>query len=156
MELGRDDEPLRFCMVARRNNSLSSRARRAVVGSLALVTLAIALAFALNGAWLILPFAGLEVLVVYVAFQLIEWHASDFESIEILGDRVLIERWETGAVQRFELNRHWAHVVLLPAARGFGEKLALRSHGREIEFGRHLSDEKRREVAHTLRQQLRG
>lgn len=156
MELARDDEPLHFEMVARRNNSLSSRGRYTVIGSLALVTLAISLAFAAQGAWLILPFAGAEILVLYVAFRLIERHAGDFESISIRGDRVLIEQWETGAVQRFELNRHWAQVVLQPAARGRGEVITLRSHGREIEFGRHLSEARRREVACTLRKQLRS
>lgn len=156
MDLARDDEPLRFVMVARRNNSLSARGRFAVLGSLALVTLSISLAFALEGAWPIVPFAGLELLVLFVAFRLIERHAGDFESIAIRGDRVFIERWETGAVQRFEMNRHWAQVVLQPAARGWGEVIALRSHGRAVEFGRHLTDAKRREVASTLRNQLRG
>lgn len=156
MELARDVEPAQFVLVARRNNSLSSAGRYAVLGSFGLVTVAIAIAFAIQGAWLILPFAGAELLVLCAAFRIIERHAGDFESISICGDRVLIERWETGAVQRYELNRQWAQVVLRPAATGWGEALALRSHGRDVEFGRHLSDLQRREVVKTLREQLLG
>jgi hypothetical protein len=52
------------------------------------------------------------------------------------------------------MNRHWAQVVLQPAERGWGEALVLRSHGREIEFGRHLPEAQRREVMHALREQL--
>jgi len=34
--------------------------------------------------------------------------------------------------------------------------LALRSHGREIEFGQHLTEAQRHAVAQTLKQQLRN
>jgi len=63
-------------LVARRNNSLSSGGRFLVLGSLAAVVLAISLGFALSGAWLILPFAGLELLVVGLAFRCMEQHAA--------------------------------------------------------------------------------
>ena len=54
-------------LVARRDNSLSSGGRLLVLGSLAVVVVAISLGFAFNGAWLVLPFAGLELLVVGLA-----------------------------------------------------------------------------------------
>lgn len=50
-----------FTLVARRNNSFSSGSRFLVLGSLAVVVLAISLGFALNGAWLVFPFAGLDI-----------------------------------------------------------------------------------------------
>jgi len=46
-----------FLLIARRNNSLSAAGRAVVLGSLVLITLAISLAFAFFGAWLVLPFA---------------------------------------------------------------------------------------------------
>jgi uncharacterized membrane protein len=82
-------------------------------------------------------------------------HAGDYESISISGDRVLIERRERGRVDRHELSRYWARVVLGPGEPGRGEVLALRSHGRQVEFGRHLTEEQRREVARALREELR-
>jgi uncharacterized membrane protein len=151
---GKSGDPHGFVLVSRRNNSLSSTAGYLVFGSLVLVSFAISFAFALHGAWLILPFAGAEMAALYCAFHVIARHAGDRETIAIVGETVTIERWVTGRVSRYELNRHWAQVVC--ERRGWGEVLALRSHGRSIEFGRHLTDEERREVARTLRHRLRA
>jgi uncharacterized membrane protein len=151
MELVNAGESSSFMLVARRNNSLSAAGRRLVLGSLVLISLVISLAFAFYGAWLILPFAGAEMFVVYFAFRYMARHAGDFESISIDGERVLIERWETGKVSRYEFNRYWAQVVLQRAAR---DTLALRSHGRQVEFGRYLTDEQRLEAARAIREKL--
>jgi uncharacterized membrane protein len=57
-----------YSCIARRHNSLSSSDRLLAFGFIAVVSMVIALAFAWLGAWLILPFAGIElVLIVWVA-----------------------------------------------------------------------------------------
>lgn len=145
-----------FLLVAKRNNSLSATGGALVVGSLVVLSLAISLCFALFGAWMVLPFAGAEMGVVYWAFRQMQRHAADFESLAIKGDRVLVERWDCGRLSRFELNRYWAQVVLEQGDRPGRTVLALRSHGRQIEFGRHLTEEQRVAVARTLKQQLRN
>ena len=155
MELAQAEAPRSFELVTRRNNSLTPRGRRTVLASLLGVSLAISLPFAFHGAWLILPFAGAEMALLYLAFRAIARHAQDYESISISGDRVLIEQKEQDRVDRHELCRYWARVVFEPGVAGRGNVLALRSHGRQIEFGRHLTDEQRREVAQALRQELR-
>ena len=151
MQVANAGEPDGFILVARRNNSLSPAGRSLVVGSLAAISLVISLAFALQGAWMILPFAGLEVLVVYLAFRCVERHAGDFESLSIQGDQVLIVRQERGEVSRYEFNRYWAQVVLEP---GRKVVLALRSHGRQVEFGRHLTEQQRCAMAGIIRAEL--
>jgi len=155
MDQAYGEEPHSFLLVSRHNNSLSPTGRNAVLGSFVLVSLAISLAFALHGAWMILPFAGAEMALLYLAFRAMGRRAGDYESISICGDRVLIECWETGRPTRFEFNRFWAQVVVQPERNGGAAALALRSHGREVEFGRHLTPEKRAEVAQTLKDQLR-
>ena len=145
-----------FLLVAKRNNSLSATGGALVVGSLVVLSLAISLCFASFGAWMVLPFAGAEMGVVYWAFRQMQRHAADFESLAIKGDRVLVERWDCGRLSRFELNRYWAQVVLEQGDRPGHTVLALRSHGRQIEFGRHLTEEQRVAVARTLKQQLRN
>ena len=92
--------------------------------------------------------------VLFLAFRFIERHAGDFESIAIKGDRVLVERWGTGRVSRPEFNRHWAQVVVQPSGRTGKTTLALRSHGREMEFGQHLTQDQKDALARTLRQQV--
>ena len=133
--------------IARRNNSLSSSGRRVAFGFILTVTLGIAAAFVLLfGAWPILPFAGIEMGVLYGAFRYMERHACDYERISIRGDRVEVEVREGARITKVELNRFWARVV----CEGKGTRLALRSHGREIEIGRHLCKEERRDMARTL------
>lgn len=141
-----------FSLIARRNNSLTSFGRFLVFVFIFVVSVGIAIAFAILGAWLILPFAGLEMLVLFLAFLYIDRHAADYERIAIDGDKVKVEFFEVGRVQSHELNRCWAQVVVSPD----GSHLALRSHGRELEFGRFMSDEQRLSTARELRRQLRG
>lgn len=149
------EEPHNFVLVSQHNRSLSSTGRNAVLGSLVFVSLAISLGFALHGAWMILPFAGAEIALLFFAFRAIGRRAGNYETISICGDRILIERWESGKPSRFEFNRFWAQVVFQPARHGRGEVLALRSHGREVQFGRHLTQEQRVHVARTLKERLR-
>jgi len=140
-----------YALAARRNNSLTSSDRIFAFGLIALVSLGIATAFACLGAWLILPFAGVEVLVLYWAWRWIERHAHDYERLTITGDLVEIEVADVERLRRFRFNRCWTQVV---CARD-GACLALRSHGKQIEFGRHLTNEERLKAAGALRQQLR-
>lgn len=138
--------------VARRNNSLSSTGRILVFAYLFVVSFGIAGAFASLGAWLILPFAGLEMLGLYFAFWYVDRHAEDFERIAITGDRVKVEWFEAGRAQSRVFNRAWAQLVAQPG----GGRLSLRSHGREIEIGRHTNEEQRIVLARELRNKLRA
>ena len=139
--------------VARRNNSLSSTDRLRVFACVFAFSMSIALAFAAFGAWPVIPFTGLEMAVLYAAFRYVDRHAADYEIIEIKDDSVRVETRVGSQVQSVELNRHWAQLVTNDSS---GElRLALRSHGREVEFGRHLTGKERERIARELRQQLR-
>ena len=145
-------EAAEYVYTARRNNSLSSSGRRLVFAFILTVSFGIAVAFSVAlGAWPILPFAGIEMVVLYVAFRYVDRHAADYERITIRGDSVAVEVAEGGRIAHFELNRYWAQVV----CEHEGAHLALRSHGREIEVGRHLCDEQRLEMARGLARELR-
>jgi uncharacterized membrane protein len=151
---GETVESARF--VARRNHSPSPGGSFLVVGSLAVVVLAISLGFALSGAWLVFPFAGVEILVVFLAFRYVERHAGDYECMVLEDERVVVERQHSKKIERYEFNRHWAQVSFTePRGRARG-RLVLRSHGREIEFGVHLNGEQRAAVARRLKEHLRN
>ena len=145
-------EAAEYVYTARRNNSLSSSGRRLVFAFILTVSFGIAAAFSVAlGAWPILPFAGIEMVVLYVAFRYVDRHSADYERITIRGDSVAVEVREGARIAHFELNRYWAQVV----CEHEGAHLALRSHGREIEVGRHLCDEQRLEMARGLARDLR-
>src|SRR5688572_852039 len=77
---------------ARRNNSLSRSERQIVFGLILAVSLGIAAGFTvIFGAWPIMPFAGLEMAVLYFAFRYMDRHASDYEKITIRDGSVAIE-----------------------------------------------------------------
>ena len=69
-----------FAFTACRNNSLSSSGRLLVFGFIFFVSVGIGMAFTLVfGAWPIMPFAGAEMVALYLAFRYIDRHAADYE-----------------------------------------------------------------------------
>lgn len=143
-----------YQIIARPNCSLSSPGMVKVVALIASFSLAVAVGFSLAGAWLVLPFAGLELLALAYAFYVIHCHAGDYESITITGDRLAVEKRHYNNTSQVVFNRYWARVLLrdLP---GGDQSLLLRSHGKEIEFGRrYLNNEQRLELARQLKQHV--
>ncbi len=147
-----EETNLRF--VAQRNNSLTSGGRTLFMGSLGTVVLVIAIGFALNGAWLILPFAGLDMLGLVLACWVMQRQAGDYESVSIAGEKVVIQQCRSGQLRTLEFNRYWAQAVFSPAPGRPGGRLAIRSHGREVEIGIHLTAAQRAATARQLRECL--
>jgi uncharacterized membrane protein len=142
-----------FEIVSRRNNSSSPRARLLVFGSLGLFTLLVAAGFALIGAWPVAPFAGIECCALYVAYSWLKRHDEDYESITFEGDDVVVETRDGTVVARNRISRFWAQVIVETCPNG-RRRVLLRAHGRDIEFGRLLSDEAKLSVARRLRATL--
>ena len=141
-----------FALLTRRVNSFNARGCALVFATLAGVSLFIAVVFSAFGAWLILPFAGVETVALYAAYAWLLRHAGDCESLEIRGDVVALAVSEASDTRRHEFNRVWARLV---ETRSRGEvKLALRSHGREVEVGRYLDGGGRELLARELKQRL--
>lgn len=141
-----------FVLHTRRVQSFNARACGVAFALLACVTLTIAVVFAAFGAWMVLPFAGLEVVALILAFDWLARHATDSESLEIRGDAVRLAVREQSQTRHYELNRAWARVVV--DARASSVRLALRSHGREIEVGRYLDAGGKRHLARELKSRL--
>ena len=142
-----------FSLFAKRNCSLEWAERWRAFWLIASISAIIAGAFAAFGAWLILPFAGLEIGALYLAFRVLDRRANDYERLTIDGDRLVVEQKRQGRLTRFEGNRLWAQVVVRRQSERV--ELALRYRGREIEFGTFLSDEARSVAARSLQEQLR-
>lgn len=141
-----------FTLFTRRINSLRARDCSWVFGSLAVFSLTVAVVFAALGAWLILPFAGLEAVALYLAYNWIMRHAQDSEQLVIRGDAVTLAVREASHTQRYEFNRVWARLVINQRAQDV--RLAVRSHGREVEVGRYLDGGGRQRLARELKSRL--
>ncbi len=146
-----------FRYVIRPNCALSCAQAVAVFCACVVSTLAAGLVFLTLGAPLVLPFYGLEMAVLGAALYASMLSGSRQEVVVIGPDVVTVEQGRRRPVRRHEFHRLWAQVVLQGPSRGRG-RLALRSHGREVEIGAFLTEDERialgRELA--LRVPLRG
>ena len=141
-------------LLLKRNCSISPGGMLRVFALLALTSLCIATGFALAGAWLILPFAGLEVLALGAAFIVNARHATDFERIEVSADRLTVEIAEADRLARYMVHPRVAK-LRLEKDEGYGARVLLRTPGRDVEVGRHLDAEARVEFAAELTKKLR-
>lgn len=138
-----------FTYFRRHASSLDLRLLVFVFGSLAAFSAVIATGFAMAGAWLIIPFAGVEIAALGAAAYVILRRAGDFERLVFSGDHILVEVRERGLARQFEFHRGWARLVT-----GETGSVALRSHGRTVEIGRYCCAEGRRVLAQELRGRL--
>jgi uncharacterized membrane protein len=135
------------------NCSLTPRSACIFVGGLALITFAAAGFFAWQGLWPVLPFAGLEIGLLWWAVRASMRAGKQRELILISADSVVIERQGLALPSRTVFARHWATVKLRgPPAAQHPSRLVIESHGRACEVGRFLTEEERLGLAGRLRQ----
>jgi uncharacterized membrane protein len=131
------------------NRSLGAAGRRCFLGMIVATTMVIAAGAAAIGAWPVMPFAGLEVALLMLAFHLVRLHDADFERLEIGEHEVRVEARDAQSFTHFVAHRPWARVVV--RERGTRCTLGLAYAGRTVPLGRLLSDEGRRRLAQELR-----
>jgi len=141
-----------FSLTVKRNCSISPQALAALLALTGGFAFAIGIAFALHGAWPILPFAGLEIAALAAAFYLNGWHAADYERISLEADALVVEVRSGERVATHRFDPHWVQLDVSATPRDV--RLALRSHGREIEIGRHLDAPGREQLAQEVRGRL--
>jgi uncharacterized membrane protein len=143
-----------FSIVLKRNCSMSPAGLACVFAALGAFSLAIATGFALLGAWLLLPFAGLEVLALGAAFAWVARHATDRERIELVNGRLVVEVADGATHERFEVDARRVRLRLVEEERAGGARVLLCERATEREIGRYLGAGARGELAALLRRQL--
>ena len=138
-----------FSLTLKRNCSISPAGLAGAFLALALVVLVIGVGFAIAGAWLVLPFAGLEVLLLGAAYVLYARHAADYERIVLDSGRLTVEVASADKTSRYEMEARRARVCLEE------ERVVLRGAREELELGRHLGREARARFAAELQKRLR-
>lgn len=127
------------------------REAKQVLAAVAVVELMIGGAFFWAGMTLVLPFSGLEVLVLGLAFYHCLLRNARREVVRVDDGRVVIERGRSRVLESLEFPRAWVRVVLEPGKGWYPSQLKLRSHGRELEIGEFLTEEERVSLARELR-----
>jgi uncharacterized membrane protein len=103
---------------------------------------------ALKGFWPILPFGGLEMLLLAWALKVSLERRFHSQTITVTDSDVRIESLVRDRSERVVFPRHWAQVKLRrPAARLHPSRLTIESHGRQCELGSFLTEAERRGLA---------
>jgi uncharacterized membrane protein len=144
-----------YSCTTRFNRSLSPAGRLLFLALIFSNIAIVAAGSALMGAWLVLPFAGLEIIALAVAFYLLARRDGDYEQLTIAGQSVRFEACNQGVQVCFECNRTWAQLVRRLERNGQICQLALRSHGRQVSIGQLMSDEQRLAWSRELATQLK-
>lgn len=117
--------------------------------------LLVSLLVAAQGAWLVMPFAGLEVAMIVFAFRWLRAGDGDFETISASGHELVVRRSVRGRDEESRFNLHWVQVVFEPAGIARKSVLALRSHGRVHPIGSLMTEAERSAAAEYLVARIR-
>ena len=136
----------------RRNCSVTPAQLGWIYLSLCVVSLGVGGMFWWQGARLIMPFVGLELVAVGVAFLVYARHAADGERISLEGARLVVELENGGRLQRAEFNRDWVRVEPRIGDRSL---IQVSAQGRSVEVGQYVRPELRPALASEIRMALR-
>lgn len=148
----RDESCGRHEWLSRRNCALTPAQLARLFGLCGLISVGVSVAWALQGAWVVLPFALIEVAALTAAFVVYGRHAADFDRIVIEPERVCVECVSGSRVRRLECQRMTARVVY--EGRGRRNLIRLAAREEEIEVGRFVLDAERAALAKELRASL--
>ena len=106
-----------------------------------------------RGAWPVVGFFGLDVLLVYIAFRVSYRSARLTERMRLTEESFTLERAGRGDVRRWQFEPAWLRVVLREAGEDRNE-LVVASHGHAVTIGSFLAPAERRRVAARLQDAL--
>lgn len=138
-----------FGVYIKPNSSLTGPYRTIFISSIAFICIGIATIFYLVGATLILPFAGLEISILLLAFYLNFRWSGRREKIFMSKDKVIIEKGIHKAEYRWEEFRTFTSFQV---SKDINKvlKLSFRSKGEDIEIGSFLNDEEKDELKDSI------
>ena len=135
------------------NSSMSWRANLILVGSVAFFSLGLAGIFAAMGYWLILPFAGLELLALLFCLQQTLKRLQLKEVITFDQDLITLE-WGVNAPQkRVKVPRQWSRLSFKQSDNPFEvDLLLLLAHNKSYKLGSALGKPEKQELFKKLKE----
>lgn len=140
-------------LILKPNRSLSWQGNKRFMVVISTISLGIAGWFAWLGAWLVLPFAGLELAALGFALYWVACQGLDTEVIIIDDDTVEICKGRRQVYSVTRLQRCWTRISLMPAYHEwYPNRLLIGSHGKHTEIGGFLSQPEKDSLVRELRQ----
>jgi uncharacterized membrane protein len=130
--------------VIRPNQSLSWHGALRLYAIISFCCLGIGVAYALYGFWPVLPYTGLVVVVLGIAFYLCLSRSQMRELISVNAEVVRVEKGRRKPQEHWECPRAWARISLerSPIA-WYPQRLAIAFQGKRVVIGRFLNEEER-------------
>jgi uncharacterized membrane protein len=152
-----DAQPKLFSALLTPHRSLNRTGFLVLMAFLSVVSFAAGLAFLLMGAWPVLGFFGLDVLVVYWAFRINFRHARATEEISVTPSELRVRRVShRGHVVEWVLNPLWVQLDQKTHAEFGIEKLYLVSRGRRVSVASFLGADEKASFAKALTDALQA
>jgi uncharacterized membrane protein len=149
-----DGDP-QFSAVLTPNRSLGPRGFLVFMAAISTVSFATGLMFYLMGAWPVMGFMGLDVLLVYIAFRVNFRALRLYETVDLTEDALTVTRVApSGRAQAWRFNPYWVRLNLDERV-GRTSELSIACHGERLVFASFLTDPEREDFAGALNQALR-
>src|SRR5262245_43760911 len=143
-------DPSHFRAVLTPHRSLGPKGFMILMTAVCVVSFATGLLFYMLGAWPVLGFMGLDVLLIYIAFKLNFRALRLYETVDLTDVALTVTRVApSGRAQSWSFNPYWVRLSLQQRL-GRSSELSLASHGRRLVFASFLSDDERKDFASAL------
>ncbi len=149
-----DENAPSFSAILSPHRSLSQRGFNIMMAWVFLISLSIGLWFFFKGAWPILGFFGLDVLILYLAFKANYRQGLVYETVELSKESLSITHHPLrGELKNWQFNPYWVKLKLRER-RGKCCVVEASSHGKKLVFAHFLSDDEKRHFAASLNRAL--
>lgn len=147
----------RFSVTLMPYRSLGSRGFLIVMLLICSISFAAGLFFFLMGAWPVVGFFGLDIVLIYAAFKWNYHSGKQREFIEVTDKELVITHVSAwGRSRNWRFNRYWVRIehAVLRDEKYQNPPLFVTSHGQKIEIARFLPPEEKVEFGKVLRDAL--
>ena len=140
--------------ILRPNRSLKTGQVCLATGVIGAALLGVTLYFSMQGAWMVIPFTGLELAVLVSALYMqCKW--SQQQQILEIGETTVRTSKGEASDQGVSFPKGWLKVALIDAPCSWHpKKLIIGSHGRYVEIGAFLEESERERLALRIRSAL--
>jgi uncharacterized membrane protein len=148
------NDPVIFDAILTPHRSLSPRGFVTLMSVVCAISFVAGFGFFLMGAWPVVGFIGLDILLIYAAFKINFRAGRMFETVRLTRGNLLVERISArGDKQRWQFQPAWLQVLMDDPPR-HESQITLRSHGRSLTIGSFLTAEERLDFAKALAKAL--
>lgn len=138
------------------NRSLSREGMIIFFGAIFMISVLLAVRFFILGAWIVLPFTLLEMLILGISWYLYERSSRCWQRIVVNPEEVQVSNLQgANTLQDWMFNAYWVSVVFKPDPRKwYPSKLFIQSNAEKVRIGKCLTEDDRKVLAEDLKNSL--